>query len=139
MAPAPRLLTSPAVKMAQTKPTPVVRLAIYPTVARIPRERAESPAQAASSPEPMKSYCASTSSRRRGRTLRGHRRACENNNAFVMWRSCLCSGSHHRKQELVEELQGNGVLFDVRKLNVGDFLWVAREKVPPVPGSVPFF
>lgn len=24
--------------------------------------------------------------------------------------------------------------FDIRKLNVGDFLWVAREKVTPVPG-----
>eukprot|EP00066_Takifugu_rubripes_P003939 XP_003966918.1 PREDICTED: crossover junction endonuclease MUS81 [Takifugu rubripes] len=45
-------------------------------------------------------------------------------------------GSHHRKQELVKELQGNGVLFDVRKLNVGDFLWVAREKVSPVPGQL---
>lgn len=48
---------------------------------------------------------------------------------------CVCSGSHHRKQELVKELQRNGVNFDVRKLNVGDFLWVAREKVAPVPGN----
>lgn len=48
---------------------------------------------------------------------------------------CFCSGSHHRKQELVKELQRNGVNFDVRKLNVGDFLWVAREKVAPVPGN----
>lgn len=47
----------------------------------------------------------------------------------------MCSGSHHRKQELVKELQRNGVNFDVRKLNVGDFLWVAREKVSPVPGN----
>lgn len=31
------------------------------------------------------------------------------------------------------------MLFDVRKLNVGDFLWVAREKVSPVPGSMLFF
>lgn len=45
-------------------------------------------------------------------------------------------GSHHRKQELVKELQRNGVNFDVRKLNVGDFLWVAREKVSPVPGQL---
>ncbi|XP_067436210.1 crossover junction endonuclease MUS81 [Thunnus thynnus] len=45
-------------------------------------------------------------------------------------------GSHHRKQELVKELQRNGVNFDVRKLNVGDFLWVAREKVAPVPGQL---
>lgn len=50
----------------------------------------------------------------------------------------LCSGSHHRKQELVKELQRNGVPFDIRKLNVGDFLWVAREKVSPVPGSKQF-
>ncbi|KAM6960413.1 crossover junction endonuclease MUS81 [Tautogolabrus adspersus] len=45
-------------------------------------------------------------------------------------------GSTHRKQELVKELQRNGVTFDVRKLNVGDFLWVAREKVAPVPGQL---
>uniref|UniRef100_A0A3B3WJ77 Crossover junction endonuclease MUS81 n=1 Tax=Poecilia mexicana TaxID=48701 RepID=A0A3B3WJ77_9TELE len=44
-------------------------------------------------------------------------------------------GSHYRKQELVKELQRNGVGFDVRKLNVGDFLWVAREKVAPIPGN----
>ncbi|KAF6735276.1 Crossover junction endonuclease MUS81 [Oryzias melastigma] len=45
-------------------------------------------------------------------------------------------GSQHRKQELVKELQRNGVHFDVRKLNVGDFLWVAREKMAPVPGQL---
>ncbi|XP_072232217.1 crossover junction endonuclease MUS81 [Leuresthes tenuis] len=45
-------------------------------------------------------------------------------------------GSHHRKQELVKELQRNGVHFDIRKLNVGDFLWVAREKVAPLPGQL---
>ncbi|KAK2900069.1 crossover junction endonuclease MUS81 isoform X1 [Channa argus] len=45
-------------------------------------------------------------------------------------------GSHHRKQELVKELQRNGVNFDIRKLSVGDFLWVAREKVAPVPGQL---
>ncbi|KAK2862834.1 hypothetical protein Q5P01_002367 [Channa striata] len=45
-------------------------------------------------------------------------------------------GSHHRKQELVKELQRNGVNFDIRKLSVGDFLWVAREKVVPVPGQL---
>lgn len=27
-----------------------------------------------------------------------------------------------------------GVVFDVRKLNVGDFLWIAREKTTPLPG-----
>ncbi|KAM4612331.1 crossover junction endonuclease MUS81 isoform 2-T2 [Polymixia lowei] len=45
-------------------------------------------------------------------------------------------GSKHCKQELVKELQRNGVTFDIRKLNVGDFLWVAREKVTPVPGQL---
>ncbi|KAA8582731.1 hypothetical protein FQN60_006402 [Etheostoma spectabile] len=45
-------------------------------------------------------------------------------------------GSSHRKQELVKELQRNGVTFDVRKLNVGDFLWVAREKMAPLPGQL---
>ncbi|XP_030017399.1 structure-specific endonuclease subunit MUS81 isoform X2 [Sphaeramia orbicularis] len=45
-------------------------------------------------------------------------------------------GSHHRKQELVKELQRNGVNFDIRKLNVGDFLWVARENVAPIPGQL---
>ncbi|XP_016335132.1 crossover junction endonuclease MUS81-like [Sinocyclocheilus anshuiensis] len=45
-------------------------------------------------------------------------------------------GSSGRKQELVKELQRNGVTFDVRKLNVGDFLWVAPEKVTPVPGQL---
>ncbi|XP_034412714.1 crossover junction endonuclease MUS81 isoform X2 [Cyclopterus lumpus] len=46
------------------------------------------------------------------------------------------TGGGHRKQELAKELQRNGVKFDVRKLNVGDFLWVAREKVAPVPGQL---
>ncbi|XP_026072421.1 crossover junction endonuclease MUS81 [Carassius auratus] len=45
-------------------------------------------------------------------------------------------GSSGRKQELVKELQRNCVTFDIRKLNVGDFLWVAREKVTPVPGQL---
>ncbi|XP_071767404.2 structure-specific endonuclease subunit MUS81 [Centroberyx gerrardi] len=45
-------------------------------------------------------------------------------------------GSNHRKQELVKELQRNGVTFDIRKLNVGDFMWVAKEKVAPVPGQL---
>ncbi|XP_061566653.1 crossover junction endonuclease MUS81 [Cololabis saira] len=45
-------------------------------------------------------------------------------------------GCQHRKQELVKELQRNGVRFDVRKLNVGDFLWVAQEQLAPVPGQL---
>ncbi|KAJ8255055.1 hypothetical protein GJAV_G00200440 [Gymnothorax javanicus] len=45
-------------------------------------------------------------------------------------------GSTARKQELVKELQRNGVTFDIRKLNVGDFLWVARERLAPLPGQL---
>ncbi|XP_075693468.1 structure-specific endonuclease subunit MUS81 isoform X3 [Rhinoderma darwinii] len=45
-------------------------------------------------------------------------------------------GAVHKKQELVSELKRNGVNFDVRKLHVGDFLWVAQEKVQPVPGQL---
>ncbi|XP_077356145.1 structure-specific endonuclease subunit MUS81 [Festucalex cinctus] len=43
-------------------------------------------------------------------------------------------GNRQCKQELVTELQRSRVNFDIRKLNVGDFLWVAREKVTPAPG-----
>ena len=28
-----------------------------------------------------------------------------------------------------------GVMFNVRKLNVGDFLWIAQEKTVPLPGT----
>ncbi|XP_018408358.1 PREDICTED: crossover junction endonuclease MUS81 [Nanorana parkeri] len=45
-------------------------------------------------------------------------------------------GSAHKKQELVSELKRNGVDFDVRKLHIGDFLWIAQEKVHPVPGQL---
>ncbi|MGH0185818.1 UNVERIFIED_CONTAM: hypothetical protein FKN15_019115 [Acipenser sinensis] len=45
-------------------------------------------------------------------------------------------GSSGRKQELVTELRKNGVDFDVRKLNVGDFLWTARERVRYIPGQL---
>ena len=41
-----------------------------------------------------------------------------------------------RKQLLLPELQRNGVTLDVRKLQVGDFLWIAREKRVPVPGMI---
>uniref|UniRef100_A0A6A7G8E3 Crossover junction endonuclease MUS81 n=1 Tax=Hirondellea gigas TaxID=1518452 RepID=A0A6A7G8E3_9CRUS len=36
--------------------------------------------------------------------------------------------SKSSKQGIVKELKQNGVLHDVRKLHVGDFTWVAREK-----------
>uniref|UniRef100_A0A3Q2Z2B7 Crossover junction endonuclease MUS81 n=1 Tax=Hippocampus comes TaxID=109280 RepID=A0A3Q2Z2B7_HIPCM len=42
--------------------------------------------------------------------------------------------SHQCKQELVTELRRQRIDFDVRKLHVGDFLWVAREKVTPASG-----
>ncbi|XP_063293898.1 crossover junction endonuclease MUS81 [Pelobates fuscus] len=45
-------------------------------------------------------------------------------------------GSAHRKQDLVSELKKNGVSFDVRKLHIGDFVWIAQEKVQPVPGQL---
>ncbi|XP_054751441.2 crossover junction endonuclease MUS81-like [Lytechinus pictus] len=41
-----------------------------------------------------------------------------------------------RKHVLLKELQKNGVNLDVRKLQVGDFLWVAREKGSAVPGML---
>ncbi|KAI8479205.1 Crossover junction endonuclease mus81 [Branchiostoma belcheri] len=41
-----------------------------------------------------------------------------------------------RKVNLVPELLKNSVRCDVRNLHVGDFLWVAREKVRPLPGQL---
>ncbi|XP_070622439.1 crossover junction endonuclease MUS81 isoform X2 [Erythrolamprus reginae] len=41
-------------------------------------------------------------------------------------------GPASRKQELVRELQRHNVPFSIRKLHVGDFLWVARERSPHV-------
>uniref|UniRef100_A0A8C3SB09 Crossover junction endonuclease MUS81 n=1 Tax=Chelydra serpentina TaxID=8475 RepID=A0A8C3SB09_CHESE len=41
-----------------------------------------------------------------------------------------------RKQDLLAELRRNAVPFDVRKLHVGDFVWVARERVQPRPGQL---
>ncbi|XP_048370797.1 crossover junction endonuclease MUS81 isoform X2 [Sphaerodactylus townsendi] len=37
-------------------------------------------------------------------------------------------GPTSRKRDLVNELERNGVPFSIRKLHVGDFLWVARER-----------
>ncbi|XP_038073322.1 crossover junction endonuclease MUS81-like [Patiria miniata] len=52
--------------------------------------------------------------------------------------NCETSGgsAKSRKQLLLPELQKNGVMLDVRKLQVGDFLWIAREKRVPVPGML---
>ncbi|XP_032820040.1 structure-specific endonuclease subunit MUS81 [Petromyzon marinus] len=46
------------------------------------------------------------------------------------------TGPGSRKQDLVNELKKNGVQFDVRKLNVGDFVWAAQERVHPLPGQL---
>lgn len=101
------------------------------------RQPAGSRAQEVFCPERTRLFSVSTSSRRPGKRSRLDTKS---DSAEIMFGSvtsfCPCSsGSHHRKQELVKELQRNGVNFDVRKLNVGDFLWVAREKVAPVPGN----
>uniref|UniRef100_A0A8C8RB42 Crossover junction endonuclease MUS81 n=1 Tax=Pelusios castaneus TaxID=367368 RepID=A0A8C8RB42_9SAUR len=45
-------------------------------------------------------------------------------------------GPGARKQDLQAELRRNAVPFDVRKLHVGDFIWVARERVQPCPGQL---
>eukprot|EP00058_Branchiostoma_floridae_P024587 XP_002610077.1 hypothetical protein BRAFLDRAFT_89891 [Branchiostoma floridae] len=49
---------------------------------------------------------------------------------------CLHSAAGSRKDNLVPELQKNRVRCDVRNLHVGDFLWVARENVKPLPGQL---
>ncbi|XP_070806771.1 LOW QUALITY PROTEIN: crossover junction endonuclease MUS81 [Pituophis catenifer annectens] len=46
-------------------------------------------------------------------------------------------GPASRKQELVRELQRHHVPFSIRKLHVGDFLWVARERGPRVAEELP--
>ncbi|KAM3824926.1 crossover junction endonuclease MUS81 isoform 2-T2 [Vipera latastei] len=46
-------------------------------------------------------------------------------------------GPASRKQELVRELQRHNVPFSIRKLHVGDFLWVARERRPQVAEQRP--
>ena len=38
---------------------------------------------------------------------------------------------------LLPDLIKNGIDCDLRKLHVGDLLWVAREKVRPLPGNNP--
>ncbi|CAI8001841.1 Crossover junction endonuclease MUS81 [Geodia barretti] len=49
--------------------------------------------------------------------------------------ACRKSSSQFRGI-LLQELAKNGVRFDVRKLNVGDFLWIAKEKSSPLRGQV---
>ncbi|XP_061461817.1 crossover junction endonuclease MUS81 isoform X3 [Rhineura floridana] len=45
-------------------------------------------------------------------------------------------GPTSRKQDLVSELQRNNVPFSIRKLHIGDFLWVARESVSSFAGQL---
>ncbi|XP_015279405.1 PREDICTED: crossover junction endonuclease MUS81 [Gekko japonicus] len=45
-------------------------------------------------------------------------------------------GPTSRKQDFVNELERNGVPFSIRKLHIGDFLWVARERHSPVAGQL---
>ncbi|KAM6435047.1 crossover junction endonuclease MUS81 isoform 1-T1 [Liasis olivaceus] len=45
-------------------------------------------------------------------------------------------GPTSRKQDLVSELQRHNVPFSIRKLHVGDFLWVARERAPLAAGQL---
>ena len=59
----------------------------------------------------------------------GRFRIC-NNDLLVFYQNGNQALSDWRKRQYFI-----GVDFDVRKLNVGDFLWVAREKVSPIPGS----
>ncbi|XP_014662664.1 PREDICTED: crossover junction endonuclease MUS81-like isoform X2 [Priapulus caudatus] len=48
---------------------------------------------------------------------------------------CVDNGET-RLGHMCQELKLNGVDFDVRKLQVGDFLWIAREKILPKPGQL---
>ncbi|KAG1666427.1 Crossover junction endonuclease MUS81 [Nymphon striatum] len=45
-------------------------------------------------------------------------------------------GSKNSKSLLIPELRKNGVNFEVRKLHIGDFVWIAKERVSPVPGCL---
>ncbi|XP_077598472.1 structure-specific endonuclease subunit MUS81 [Stigmatopora nigra] len=76
-------------------------------------------------------------------SLAGRLQSCEERLLAGTFDIVLCvdviettgGSSSHCKQELVRELTKNRVQFDVRKLNVGDFLWVAREKSAPASGG----
>ncbi len=39
------------------------------------------------------------------------------------------------KIETIRHLESCGVAYQSRNLNVGDFLWIAREKLAPVDGQ----
>ncbi|XP_074651449.1 structure-specific endonuclease subunit MUS81-like [Tubulanus polymorphus] len=50
--------------------------------------------------------------------------------------NCEHYGQRNGKQNLLPDLMKNGVDCDVRKLHVGDFLWIAKERVRPQPGQL---
>ncbi|XP_072277416.1 crossover junction endonuclease MUS81 isoform X3 [Pyxicephalus adspersus] len=70
--------------------------------------------------------------------LEGNVNASSSDDAYSVGNQAIPAivGAAHKKQELVTELKRNGVNFDVRKLHIGDFLWIAQEKVPPLPGQL---
>ncbi|XP_077863715.1 structure-specific endonuclease subunit MUS81-like [Saccoglossus kowalevskii] len=52
--------------------------------------------------------------------------------------NCETAGgsSGSRKANLLPELKKNGIDCDVRKLQVGDFLWIAKERIRHMPGCL---
>ncbi|CAM1297388.1 MUS81 (predicted) [Pycnogonum litorale] len=48
----------------------------------------------------------------------------------------VSNGNKNSKSALLSELRMNGVSFDVRKMHVGDFCWIAKEKVAPQSGHL---
>eukprot|EP00041_Stephanoeca_diplocostata_P026115 m.696723 g.696723 ORF g.696723 m.696723 type:complete len:671 (-) comp22895_c0_seq7:443-2455(-) len=50
--------------------------------------------------------------------------------------TCEHTGSRQDKGAIQQKLAAMGVRTDVRKLALGDFLWVAQERVQPVPGQL---
>ncbi|XP_065829563.1 crossover junction endonuclease MUS81-like isoform X2 [Oscarella lobularis] len=46
------------------------------------------------------------------------------------------TGAAERRIQVIQELRKNGVLCDIRKLNVGDYLWIAKERKNPIPGQL---
>eukprot|EP00118_Oscarella_pearsei_P015894 m.147492 g.147492 ORF g.147492 m.147492 type:complete len:636 (+) comp38467_c0_seq25:16-1923(+) len=48
---------------------------------------------------------------------------------------CEASATERRVQ-ILQELRKNGINCDIRRLNVGDYIWIAKERMSPVPGQV---
>ncbi|XP_062513975.1 crossover junction endonuclease MUS81-like isoform X2 [Corticium candelabrum] len=48
---------------------------------------------------------------------------------------CEAAGvATNRRMPLIQELRRNGISCDLRKLQVGDFVWIAKERMAPVSG-----